>query len=238
MLAGVRDLAKAPPGTEPVRLDVTSAEDIAALAGIESLDALVNNAGIAIASPVETLPLDELRRQLEVNLVGQVAVTQALLPALRASGGRIVFVGSIAGRSALPFLSAYAASKHALEAVADSLRVELTPWRVAVSVVQPGTIRTPMWQTAGAYAEGLAEQAGDRAAPYAERAAAFRAIAAKRGANGAPAEAVAAVVERALTSDRPRTRYVVGRDAHIRSAVERLPDRLRDRVYERLLLRS
>ena len=238
MLAGVRDPAKAPPGTEPLRLDVTSAEDIAALAGIKSLDALVNNAGIAIASPVETLPLDELRRQLEVNLVGQVAVTQALLPALRGARGRIVFVGSIAGRSAFPFLSAYAASKHAIEAVADSLRVELAPWGLSVTVVQPGSIRTPMWQTAAAYADGLAEQAGDRAAPYAERTAAFRTLAAKRGANGAPVESVATVVERALTSDRPRTRYVVGRDAHIRAAIERLPDRLRDRVYERLLLRG
>jgi NAD(P)-dependent dehydrogenase (short-subunit alcohol dehydrogenase family) len=238
VLAGVRDPAKAPAGTEPRRLDVTSAEDVTALDEVGELDALVNNAGIAIASPVETLPLDELRRQLEVNLIGQVAITQALLPALRASRGRIVFVGSIAGRSALPFLSAYAASKHALEAVADSLRVELAPWGIAVSVVQPGTIRTPMWQTAAAYADGLAEQAGDRLGIYAERTAAFRAIAAKRGANGAPAERVAAIVERAITADRPRTRYVVGRDAHIRATIERLPDRLRDRVYERLLLRS
>ena len=116
--------------------------------------ALVNNAGIAIAAPVEVLPPDELRHQLEVNVVGQVAVTQALLPALAPPAqGRIVFVGSIAGYSALPFLSAYAASKHAIEAIADSLRVELAPWGIGVTVVEPGTIRTPMWQTAGAHAE-------------------------------------------------------------------------------------
>ena len=238
MLAGVRDPAAAPPGTEAVRLDVTSAEEIASLGAVAELDALVNNAGIAIASPLEVLPPDELRRQLEVNVVGQVAVTQAVLPALRASRGRIVFVGSIAGRSALPFLGAYAASKHALEGIADSLRVELAPWGISVSVIEPGTIRTAIWQRAGAHAEQLAERAGDRGGLYAERTAAFRAIAAKRGASGAPAEAVAAVIERALTADRPRTRYVVGRDAHIRKGIERLPDRWRDRVYERLLLRS
>jgi NAD(P)-dependent dehydrogenase (short-subunit alcohol dehydrogenase family) len=221
-----------------VQLDVTSGDDVAGLAELAVLDALVNNAGIAIASPLEVLPPGELRRQLEVNVVGQVAVTQQVLPALRASRGRIVFVGSIAGRSALPFLSAYAASKHALEAIADSLRVELAPWDIGVSIVEPGTIRTAIWTTAAAYADGLAERAGDGGGLYAERAAAFRAIAAKRGANGAPAEAVAAVIERALTAGRPRTRYVVGRDAHIRATIERLPDRLRDHVYERLLLRS
>lgn len=238
MLAGVRDPAQAPAGTEPVRLDVTNADEIGSLSEIGELEALVNNAGIAIAAPVEVLPPDELRHQLEVNVVGQVAVTQALLPALRAARqGRIVFVSSIAGYSALPFLSAYAASKHAIEAIADSLRVEVAPWGIGVTVVEPGTIRTPMWQTAGAHAEQLAERAGDRGGLYAERAAAFRAIAARRGANGAPVEAVAAVIERALTADRPRTRYLVGRDAHIRAAIEHLPDRLRDRVYERLLLR-
>jgi NAD(P)-dependent dehydrogenase (short-subunit alcohol dehydrogenase family) len=238
VLSGVRDPAQAPAGTEAVPLDVTSPEEIAALAGIESLHALVNNAGIAIAAPVEVLPPDELRRQLEVNVVGQVAVTQALLPALRATGGRIVFVGSISGRSALPFLSAYAASKHAIEAVADSLRVEVAPWGIAVTVVQPGTIRTAMWQRGAAHAAELAERAGERGGLYAERAAAFRAIAARRGASGPPAEAVAAVIERALTTPRPRTRYLVGRDARMRAGIEHLPDRLRDRVYERLLLRS
>ena len=228
MLAGIRS-GDAPAATESVQLDVTNEDDVRALAEIESLDALVNNAGIAVAAPLEFLPPGELRTQLEVNVVGQVAVTQAVLPALRRARGRIVFIGSVSGRSALPFMGPYAASKHALEAVADSLRVELAPWGIGVTIVEPGTIRTPMWARGGQRAGELAEQAGDRAAElYGERAAAFRRIAAERGASGAPAEAVAAVVERALTAKRPPARVLVGRDAHIRAAIERFPDRLRD----------
>jgi NAD(P)-dependent dehydrogenase (short-subunit alcohol dehydrogenase family) len=238
VLAGVRSGA-APAGTEAVQLDVTNADDVRGLAAIESLDALVNNAGIAVAAPLEFLPPEELRTQLEVNVVGQVAVTQAVLQALRAAQGRIVFVGSVSGRSALPFMGPYAASKHALEAVADSLRVELAPWGVGVTIVEPGTIRTPMWARGGQRAAELADQAGERAAElYGARAAAFRRIAAERGANGAPAEEVAAVVERALTAKRPPARVLVGRDAHIRAAIERFPDRLRDRAFRKLLLRE
>lgn len=238
MLAGIRG-GDAPAGTEAVQLDVTSEADVRALTEIASLDALVNNAGIAVAAPLEFLPPEELRAQLEVNVIGQVAVTQAVLPALRAARGRIIFVGSVSGRSALPFMGPYAASKHALEAVADSLRVELAPWGIGVTIIEPGTIRTPMWARGGQRATELAEQAGGRAAElYGERSAAFRRIAAERGANGAPAEAVAAVVERALTAKRPPARVLVGRDAHIRAAIERFPDRLRDRAFRKLLLRE
>jgi NAD(P)-dependent dehydrogenase (short-subunit alcohol dehydrogenase family) len=199
----------------------------------------VNNAGIAIAMPLEFVPLDELRHQLEVNLVGQIAVTQALLPALREARGRIVFVGSIAGKSALPFLGPYAASKHALEAVADSLRVELQPWGIGVSIVEPGTIRTPIWARGAAKADELVA-AGESGVEelYGGRIAAMRRVAAKRGAAGAPPDAVAKVIEAALSADRPRTRSLVGRDARIRATIERLPSRARDRVYDRLLLRD
>jgi NAD(P)-dependent dehydrogenase (short-subunit alcohol dehydrogenase family) len=239
VLAGVRRPGEAPAGTEEVQLDVTDAAQIQAAAeGVEELDALVNNAGIAIAMPLEFVPLDELRHQLEVNLVGQVAVTQAFLPALRRGRGRIIFVGSIAGKSALPFLGPYAASKHALEAVADSLRLELRPWGIRVSIVEPGSIKTPIWQRGAEKADELL--AADRGAAdlYGDRVAAFRRVAAKRGAGGAPAEKVAEVVESALTAERPRARYLVGKDARIRASVERLPARARDRVYERLLLRD
>src|SRR5512133_1136305 len=148
VFSGVRAAGDAAAGTE-VLLDVTSVEQIrAATKEIGQLDALVNNAGIAIAMPLEFLPLDELRRQLEVNVIGQVAVTQAFLPHLRRSRGRIVFVGSIAGKSALPFLGAYAASKHALEAIADTLRIELRPFGIEVAIVEPGTMATPIWQKA------------------------------------------------------------------------------------------
>jgi len=239
VLAGVRKAGEAPDGTEEVLLDVTDAKQIAEAASrVDRLDGLVNNAGIAIAMPLELVPLDELRRQLEVNLIGQVAVTQAFLPALRAARGRVVFVGSIAGKSALPFLGCYAASKHALEAVADSLRVELQPWGVGVSIVEPGTIRTAIWARGAATADELASRESRVEELYGRRIAAMRRVAAKRGASGAPPEAVAKVIEAALTDERPRTRSLVGRDARIRATIERLPGRARDRVYVRLLLRD
>jgi len=232
VFSGVRAVGDAGAGTE-VLIDVTSPEQVRTAAErIGELDALVNNAGIAIAMPLEFLPLDELRRQLDVNVTGQVAVTQAFLPHLRRSRGRIVFVGSIAGKSALPFLGAYAASKHALEAIADTLRIELRPFGVKVSLVEPGTIKTPIWTKSAA--DAAPPELGEL---YGERIAAFGRIARERGAKGASADAVALAVEEALTKGRPRTRKLVGRDAKLRSGVERLPDRVRDSVYERVLLR-
>jgi NAD(P)-dependent dehydrogenase (short-subunit alcohol dehydrogenase family) len=240
VLAGVRREGAAPEGTEELLLDVTDAEQIRdAAERVDELNGLVNNAGIALGSPLELVPVDQLRHQLEVNLVGQVAVTQALLPALRRAKGRIVFMGSIAGRSALPFLAPYAASKHALEAVADSLRLELKPFGIPVSIVEPGSIRTAIWGRSAARADELAATMDSEVAElYAERVAAFRSVALKRGEGGAPADRVAEVVEEALTAERPHARYLVGRDAKLRAGFERLPDRLRDRIYERVLLKS
>jgi NAD(P)-dependent dehydrogenase (short-subunit alcohol dehydrogenase family) len=240
VLAGVRRAGEAPDGTEEVLLDVTAADQIRAAADlVDQLDGLVNNAGIAIAAPVEFVSPEELRHQLEVNLVGQVAVTQAFLPALRRAKGRIVFMGSIAGRSALPFLSPYAASKHALEAVADSLRLELRPFGIHVSIVEPGSIKTAIWARSAQRADELiAASDGELGDLYGERIAAFRQIALERGAAGAPAEKVAKVVLGALTAERPHTRYLIGRDARLRAGFERLPDRLRDRIYERVLLKG
>jgi NAD(P)-dependent dehydrogenase (short-subunit alcohol dehydrogenase family) len=249
VLAGVRTSAdaerlRAAAGErlEPVTIDITDPATISAAAeglGDEPLHGLVNNAGTAFAMPLEFLPLDQLRRQLEVNLVGQVAVTQALLPNLRSARGRVVNVGSIAGRSALPFLGAYAASKHALEAVTDALRVELRPDGIAVTVVEPGTIATEIWRRSGERFQQLVGELpaalGER---YGERMAAFREAAAAAGRRAEPADDVAIVVERALTAKRPKARYLVGRDARRRALVERLPTRLRDRVYERVLLGS
>ncbi len=249
VLAGVRadadgDRLRSAAGErlEPVTIDVTEPATIAAAAatlGDEPLDGLVNNAGTALAMPLEFLPLDQLRRQLEVNLVGHVAVTQALLPNLRAARGRIVNVGSIAGRSALPFLGAYAASKHALEAVTDVLRVELRPFGIAVTVIEPGTIATPIWRKGGERFEDLAKELPEQLGElYGERMTAFRKAATAAGQRAEPADDVAIVIERALTAERPKARYVVGRDARRRARVERLPAGLRDRVYERFLLRG
>jgi len=246
VLAGVRSSADAEKlgahDVEPVSLDVTDAASIEAAAerlGDDGLQGLVNNAGIAVSMPLEFLPLDELRRQLEVNLVGQVAVTQAFLPQLRRARGRIVNVGSIAGRSSLPFLGAYAASKHALEAVTDALRVELRPFGIEVAIVEPASIATPIWTKGGENVQRLLEGLPpDVLTLYGERMTAFRSAAAAAAQRAEPADDVAKVVEHALTAERPKTRYLVGRDARRRSRVERLPDRLRDRLYERVLLRA
>lgn len=246
VLAGVRSEEDAgrlrSQGLEPLMLDVTDAEAIAAAAADlrdEPLAGLVNNAGVAVAMPLELVPLDELRRQLEINLVGQIAVTQAFLPALRRGRGRLVNVGSIAGRSALPFLGPYAASKHALEATTDAFRIELRPFGIEVSIVEPGTIATPIWTKGGETFQRIAESLPEGAIePYAARIGAFRAAAAAAGRRGEPAEEVAKAIEHALTAAKPRTRYVVGRDAKRRAWIERLPDRWRDRVYERVLLRG
>ncbi len=225
-------------GVEPLVLDVTDREQIASAAvtvGPE-LHGLVDNAGIAIAAPLELVPLEELRRQLEVNVVGQVAVLQAFLPALRRGRGRVVLMGSVGGRSALPFLGPYAASKHALEAFADVLRIELAPWAVTVSIVEPASVKTAIWAKGAEHADAMREGlSADDTELYAARIARFRQVALKRGP-GIDPDVVAKAVEHALTASRPKARYLVGRDAHLRAWIERLPTRLRDRVLARALL--
>jgi NAD(P)-dependent dehydrogenase (short-subunit alcohol dehydrogenase family) len=224
-------------GIEPLELDVTNAQQIAAAAQTvgDSLDGLVDNAGIAIAAPLELVPIDELRHQLEVNVVGQVAVTQAFLPALRRARGRIVLMGSIGGRSALPFLGPYAATKHALEAIADSLRVELRPWGIAVAIVEPASIKSGIWAKGGSRADEMrAELPDESQLLYASAIEKFKQVALSRGPGGDP-DAVAKVVEHALTARRPKARYLVGRDAHVRAWIERLPTGVRDRVLARIL---
>jgi NAD(P)-dependent dehydrogenase (short-subunit alcohol dehydrogenase family) len=230
----VRTRGQAPDGTTELVFDVTDPVAVGhAASGIGELDGLVDNAGIAVAAPLEFLPPDELRRQLDVNVVGQLRVLQAVLPALRRSHGRVVLIGSVAGRSALPFLGAYAMSKFALEAMADSLRIELRPSGIDVSLVEPATIATEIWTKPQSAVETLPPEALD---VYGERLAKFRALAARRSASaGVPALEVAKVVEHALTSSRPRTRYLVGPDARRRVRLQRFPDRWRDRLLTRLL---
>jgi NAD(P)-dependent dehydrogenase (short-subunit alcohol dehydrogenase family) len=232
---------------EPVILDVTKPDEIAATArtiddatGTRGLQGLVNNAGVAVAGPLEFLPIDELRRQLEINFVGQIAVTQACLPLLRRAraaaaadgrAGRIVFMSSISGRSALPFTGAYAASKFALEAAADAMRIELRSAGITVSVVEPGVIATPIWDTALKAGERNVDRMPAEVMDYYGTALEGLRRRAARGLKGAPPEHVADVVVHALTARSPRIRYLVGRDARFRAVVQwLLPDRLRDRV--------
>jgi NAD(P)-dependent dehydrogenase (short-subunit alcohol dehydrogenase family) len=218
-----------------LRFDVTDADAVAAAGKQVTADGplrgLVNNAGVALPGPLEFLPIAALREQLEVNLLGQLAVTQAMLPALRAAPGRIVMVGSIGGRIAAPMLGAYHVSKFGLVGLTDTLRAELAPWRIPVILVEPGAIATPIWSRGAANAERLQEQMPARARElYAAQLDKARKNAARSAQQGLRPQAVAAVIVRALIESRPRPRYLVGRDALAASVVARLPFRLRYRL--------
>src|ERR687896_939804 len=228
-------------GVRTVKLEVTDVDLIAAARdelGDGPLAGLVNNAGIAVAAPLEFLPLDQLRRQLEVNLIGQLAVTQRLLPALRDGRGRIVNVSSIGGRVALPLVGAYNASKFALEAISDTLRRELRSQGVDVIVVEPGGVKTPIWGKGGELAAELTSDLppeGKRL--YGPLIAAIRKETAKIASDtGIEPREVAEAIGRALTARRPGARYLVGRDAKLRArAAGVLPDRVMDRLVARTL---
>lgn len=228
-------------GLRTIRLDVTDPGSIAAARkelGKEPLAGLVNNAGIAVAGPVEFLPLDQLRLQLEVNLVGQVAVTQAFLPAVREARGRIVFTSSIGGRVALPLLSPYNASKFALEAVADSLRRELHGQGIAVILIEPGGVRTPIWRKGNETADELMERMPPEAEQlYGDMMAGLRKQTQKiEHKTGIEPSEVAEYIGRAMTARRPRTRYLVGTDAKIRAPMATvLPDRVMDSAIARTI---
>jgi NAD(P)-dependent dehydrogenase (short-subunit alcohol dehydrogenase family) len=227
-------------GAEPLTIDVTSADSIrsaAAELGDAPLAGLVNNAGVAVAGPVEFVPIDELRHQLEVNVIGQVAVTQAFLPALRRGRGRVVNIGSIGGRVALPLLSPYAASKFALEAITDSLRRELRPWGMHVSIVEPGAVATPIWDKSRAANEDVAARMPRETQElYGKLIDRIRTETIKLGETGTPPLKVAEAVAHALTATRPKTRYLVGGDAKARArAAALLPDRVFDALIARTL---
>jgi NAD(P)-dependent dehydrogenase (short-subunit alcohol dehydrogenase family) len=234
VFAGVRRLADAEglPGTA-VELDVTDAAQVAALRGAlpTRLDAVVNNAGIVVSGPIEGLPLDELRRQLEVNVVGQVAVTQAVLPLLRAAGrGRIVFVSSLSGRVSTPMTGAYNASKFALEGLADAMRMELHPWGIDVVLIEPAQTDTDMWRQAdGALEESVATLSDEHRALYARHIEGSRKMIPRSQKMASPVDGVAASIEKALTASRPRARYVVGTGPKVQGALSSLtPTRVRD----------
>jgi NAD(P)-dependent dehydrogenase (short-subunit alcohol dehydrogenase family) len=228
----------------PLILDVTDTATIAAAAevvagavGAAGLAGLVNNAGIAVAGPLELIPVDKLRQQFEVNVIGQIAVTQALLPLLRRGRGRVVNMGSIAGRMSTPFLGPYAASKFALEALTDALRVELQPWGIHVAIIEPGAIATPIWEKSlDATMTMLKDLPPQTDELYGSAIAAVEAEARAMAHSGSAPALVVRAVRHALTSPRPRTRYLVGRDARIRAAVVRIiPDRFRDRLITRVM---
>jgi NAD(P)-dependent dehydrogenase (short-subunit alcohol dehydrogenase family) len=264
--AGVRreedaaSLEDAHPGrVTALRFDITDEQAVASAAAQVraggALHGLVNNAGVALPAPLEFMPLTEFRRQLEINLVGQLAVTQAVLPALRAAAEastqaardgipegagkppapRIVMIGSIGDRIAGPMIGAYHAAKFGLAGLTGSLRAELAPAGIEVVLIEPGAIATPIWSRGGAAAEALLSKLPAEAMQrYAPQARAARDQAARAARDGLPPSAVAEVIARALTTSRPRPRYLVGRDARIAAALTYLPDRLRERILARI----
>jgi NAD(P)-dependent dehydrogenase (short-subunit alcohol dehydrogenase family) len=257
VLAGVRDPAagerllaeaSAPGKVIPLQLEVTDSLQIAqAVTRVEQesaqgrasvsggLDALVNNAGIGVGGPLELVSQEDLRRQFDVNVLAQVAVTQALLPALRRAHGRIVFVSSIGGRVAMAFTAPYAASKHAIEAFGDALRVELRTSNIQVALVEPGSVATPIWDKARTEAEAVSVPP-ELQAEYGKVPAAMSKVLADTARRGVAPELVAETIERALTARRMRSRYVVGRDAKAMLIARRLlPDHVFDMVARRAL---
>lgn len=225
----------------PLMLDVADEGQIEAAAKTideeaGGLNGLVNNAGIARGGPLEFLPLDEWREQFEVNVFGQIAVTKAMLPLLRTRRGRIVFIGSIGGRVATPLMGPYNASKFAVEAIGEALRHELRPWDLHVSVVEPGAIKTAIWdkgrQTADRLDEELPEEAREL---YSEHIQAIRDGIEMQDRQGIGPEAVGKAVDHALFARRPKTRYTVGKDAKAQAVMVRLlPDKLREAIVRRV----
>jgi NAD(P)-dependent dehydrogenase (short-subunit alcohol dehydrogenase family) len=203
------------------------------LAG-RGLDGLVNNAGVGFPGPLELLALEDLRRQLEVNVIGQVAMTQAMLPLVRQAGGRIVFVGSVGGILASQFAGAYHASKFAIEAIGDVWRQELEPEGIEVILIEPSAISTPIWSKAIAYLDELLQSSAPGMVRYRERLTAFRDSLHSADEHGKAPEDVADAIAQALTAKRPNTRYVVGAAGRFAAALRPLiPDRVADKLAER-----
>ena len=217
---------------KPLMLDITDSQSIDSAVHIvssENLYGLVNNAGIAVLGPLEFIPIQEIRRQFEVNLFGHIAVTQALLPYLRRSGrGRIINMSSLSSFIAFPFFGPYAASKFAFEAFNDSLRRELQPWNIQVVSIRPGNVNTPIWQKSFLTAQDLTDKFPSEAATYYEKSP-FKQK--SRAAKMSPPSAVAKAVLKALTAKKPKAHYIVGMDARKYAMLKwLLPDRFIDRI--------
>ncbi|MBE9051866.1 SDR family NAD(P)-dependent oxidoreductase [Nostocales cyanobacterium LEGE 11386] len=234
---------KASPRLNPIFLDVTDAESIeyavetlTNAVGDSGILGLVNNAGIAVPGPLELLPIAEFQQQMQVNVTGQLAVTQGFLGLLRQGKGRIVNMGSISGRSAAPFLGAYNASKFALEGLTDVMRMELRPWGISVSIIEPGAIATPIWEKSFTQMDTARQNLPQSAENlYGSAMSAVRQKVGILASQGISPELVAQAVVHALTAKRPKTRYVVGQDAKIAVLLKYL---LPDQVYDRVMLYS
>lgn len=229
----------------PLLMDITdaasiqhAAEQVREIIGDSGLQGLINNAGVAIAGPLEFLPIAELRQQLEVNVIGQVAVTQAFLPMLRQATSpkaRIINIGSVSGLIAYPLLGPYNASKFALEALTDSLRMELRQWGIHVALIDPSAIKTPIWEKSAAH--GAAQLTPDMQHLYGDLIAKMQKVAMASGTHGSPVIKVVEAVVHAMTADKPRTRYVIGISKPLVMFLRALPDRRRDALILRTVQR-
>jgi NAD(P)-dependent dehydrogenase (short-subunit alcohol dehydrogenase family) len=245
VIAGVRTQRDAdaitsanPQRISAVILDVTNDDHLEQLTEAlpARLDAVVNNAGVVVAGPMEAVTTADWRKQLDVNVIGQLAVTRAVLPRLRSSRGRVVFISSVNGQLTFPLMGAYCASKFALEAAAEALRMELRPWNISVVVVEPAQTDTDMWQTApDMVADTEAALTPAHRELYAKHIAGFKKRIPLLQKMAVAPEKVAAVVERALTARRPRPRYVVGGAPKVQAALmTKLPIAVRDRVLRKV----
>ena len=200
------------PNVHAIALDITDRSAISALPDRlpAELNGVVNNAGIIVNGPVEGLSLDDLTQQLNVNVISQIAVTQAVLPKIRATGGRVVFISSVSGLITTPGTGAYTASKYAIESLADALRMELRPWRIPVSLIEPGPIRTDMWADVLADHDRMAEKLSDEHRRlYASHLAGSRKLLGRMQKLAADPKRVTKAVDHALTSRRPKRRYLL-----------------------------
>lgn len=220
----------------PLILDVTNEDHLqSAFQSIQKengqLKALINNAGIVVTGPVELAPMERLREQFNVNVFAPVRMIQVFLPLLRESQGRIVNISSIAGRTVTPFMGPYCASKHALEAFSDALRVELLGSGVQVSLIEPGSIDTPIWKKSdSAFIEDVSGYEAKVEKFYGHLIRGFKVLVKKAAAGAASVNTVVSAIEHAVTSSKPKTRYLVGRDARVSLTQNILPDRWRDRL--------
>jgi len=222
----------------PIRLDVAHSASVREAGAMVrnsvqdgGIRALVNNAGIVMAGPLEGLAIDDLRRQLEVNVVGVLETTQIFLPLIRTGGGRIVNVSSVSGRVATRFVGAYAASKFGLEGMSDALRLELRYWGIPVVLIEPGAVKTDIWQTSRTRAADAWQSSDPAVRQRYHRVVQRMAEQTDPPARAIGPERVAQVIARAVVARRPRARYVVGWDARIGIAARwALPTRVLDRL--------
>jgi NAD(P)-dependent dehydrogenase (short-subunit alcohol dehydrogenase family) len=250
VFAGVRQeadgaalVAQVPDGLTPLIIDVTDQSTISAAAatvadavGERGLAGLVNNAGIAKPAPIEFQPMADFRTQLEVNLFGPVAMIQAFLPLIRRGGGRIVNVGSIGGLLVLPLNGAYSASKFGMRAISDALRLELRQWNIHVSLIEVAPVKTAIFGKTYAELDGLEQGLGEaRYRLYEGQVAAIRKATEKAAADADPPLVIAKAILDALTSDKPKTRYLVGHGGKEVEAAAALPDGMRDKALAREL---